>query len=65
MTGLDPGLIFLGLYAVPPVSVSIYDPTGRLLTSVVGPLREGSDLSLTCKVTGGKDPAHHFLYSNL
>jgi hypothetical protein len=39
---------------VPPESVSIHDASGRLLSGTVGPLREGSELTLSCRARGGK-----------
>lgn len=39
---------------MPPNQLIVYDISGREVTSVVGPLTEGSDLVLTCEVRGGK-----------
>ncbi|XP_021946674.2 uncharacterized protein LOC110844711 isoform X2 [Folsomia candida] len=43
---------------VPPEAVAVHDSSGRLLTNSIGPLREGSDLTLSCHVRGGKPPPH-------
>lgn len=39
---------------VPPHQLIIYDSSGRELTSIVGPLTEGSSMLLICEVRGGK-----------
>ncbi|XP_026468220.1 hemicentin-2-like, partial [Ctenocephalides felis] len=38
---------------VPPSEPRIFDDQGRELSSVAGPFKEGSDLFLSCQVTGG------------
>lgn len=40
-------------FSVPPSEPRIFDDQGRELSSVAGPFKEGSDLFLSCQVTGG------------
>lgn len=40
--------------AVPPEQPVIYDTNGIVTMKHVGPYNEGSDLILTCEVSGGK-----------
>ncbi|KAK7572115.1 hypothetical protein V9T40_014587 [Parthenolecanium corni] len=44
----------IGPLRMPPNQLIVYDISGREVTSIVGPLTEGSDLVLTCEVRGGK-----------
>lgn len=47
-------MVFYNLYVtVPPQRPKIFDEGGRELTSVAGPYEEGSEMKLTCVVSGG------------
>ena len=42
-------------FLVPPSLPVIYDGSGAEILSTVGPYIEGSDVLLTCRVSGGKN----------
>lgn len=42
------------IFTVPPEQPVIYDTNGIVTMKHVGPYNEGSDLILTCEVSGGK-----------
>ena len=43
------------IFAVPPEYPALFDKWGRQLNGTVGPLDEGDEVQLTCRVIGGND----------
>lgn len=46
--------MFFGFVSVPPEKPVVFDRWGRQVNLTVGPLAEGDDLALICRVIGGK-----------
>lgn len=46
--------LLMFLISVPPEKPVIFDKIGNVVTDLIGPIQEGSDLILTCEVSGGE-----------